>query len=68
MLIKSNLNLLQGTTQKKDPPRLKATGCHAKKYIIFEGLYLTFPFNKIIKFVQRYNFNLRTLICDIESY
>ena len=33
MLVKSNLNLLQGITQKKTHICLKATGYHGKKYI-----------------------------------
>ena len=55
---KSNLNLLQDITQKRTHLCLKATGYHAKSISNSKGLYLTFPFNKIIKFVQRYSFNL----------
>ena len=38
------------------PP--KREGIRPKSISNFEGMNLTFPFNKIIKFMERYNFTL----------
>ena len=57
-LDKSNLNRLQSITQKTTTYALKQQDIMPKIISSIKGLCLTFPSNKIIKFVQKCKFYL----------